>query len=429
MLYSDKYRHSKRDHVIEFFLFVIYKAFFEVLAIAYCSLPIYEREVNIDTTRIITGWVVYIIYVLCMQRSLKDEFFKSSFKFLFIIAGMTTMVVYEIIDIPLLSFIKAMIYWVLLLMAFSFNQKRNYRFKFPIKARKNVIDITFIFCAVLTLILSGIYAGFRITLSFDDVYEYRMAMRVAYMPTIIRYLFFFVGGTVLPLCFAYYCSKQDWLKVSVGGLLAIMMFSINGMKTWLIIYGMIFLIFLSFKINRRLIISHILVGFISLTLLAALTLSRGEYLVTGLLDRIIFLPSKIGYNYISFFDEHEFLFLRESILRFLGSPYPVNSGFYIVAGDMATETTSRANNGLWGDAYANFAFLGLVIYPILMGIIMRYLKSSLSGLDKRFAISLSFILLWSAVNSSFFTWLLSDGVIITIILARMIDRCQLRESE
>jgi hypothetical protein len=47
---------------------------------------------------------------------------------------------------------------------------------------------------------------------------------------------------------------------------------------------------------------------------------------------------------------------------------------------------------------------------------MKLLKNSMIGQDVRLLLSIAFILIWTAVNASFFTWLLIGGVIVILLI-------------
>jgi hypothetical protein len=196
------------------------------------------------------------------------------------------------------------------------------------------------------------------------------------------------------------------------------MFSINGMKTWLIIYFLIIGVFVIYKFDKSKVISFILL-FLTVFLIYSLWSYKDHKDVNMmfLVRRIIYIPSQLGYNYITFFDKNEYLYLRESILRHIfQSPYPVSSDFYIVGENTDVLTGIRANNGMWGDAYANFAYVGMLIYPFALIFVMNYLMRLMSGENERLLVSIAFILLWSVLNISFFTWLLTGGVLVIMLV-------------
>lgn len=405
---------GNKNNVIEFLLFVLLK-----IAVCYFMLPyysIYDTDIDLSLKKSIIGWSIYLILIYYMITKIKDPFYSLTYKFLFIIGGISTFVIYEMESTLLINFLKPVIYWFLLLLGFNISKITSITFKST--KIKNLplilLGISFLF----SVIMSGIYSGFRITLSFDDIYAYRMEMRMASLPTLLNYAFILIGGTLLPYCFAYTLSKKNFLGVAISLLSGIIVFSINGMKTWLLVYLLVIFVFLCYKYNKNRITI-----FLVISVIISFGVSYYQYVIYedvtlfSLIGRIIYVPTRIGYDYITFFDNNEYLFLRESILKyFVDPPYPFHSSFYIVDGNSTNINTSQANNGLWGDAYANFSYIGLIIYPFLLVSVIKFIRISLRKADDRLLISITFILLWSAINASFFAWLLSFGVILIILI-------------
>lgn len=410
--------------LLEFMLFICLKVLLSLFLVDYYE--IYAIEFYSTIYKVIVGWVVYLIIVTIAIFKLDKIFYSVAYKFLFLLGGVSSIVIFEQHDISTFDFAKAALYWILLLIAFIFFQNSAHKKTEYLQFSKipNLQIYLLIFSLFFAIVMSGIYSGFRFTISLTDIYSYRMEMREVSMPAIIRYLFIFVGGAILPYCFSYFLTRKAYLLVGISFIAGVLIFSINGMKTWLISYLLIIGVFITIKLNKDKIIPYVLL-FLCGSIILSLYLYRSSdnIILTALLGRTIYLPSKIGYNYITFFDQNHFLFLRESILSsFFDPPYPVNSAFYIVGGDFTDIYTSRANNGLWGDAYANFGLIGIVIYPIVLAYILRVLERTMIGQDIRLLFSITFILLWSAVNISFFTWLVTGGVIIFLFINKLAKR-------
>ena len=87
---------------------------------------------------------------------------------------------------------------------------------------------------------------------------------------------------------------------------------------------------------------------------------------------------------------------------------------------------SIANTGLFGDAYANFKMLGVIVYPALYCLVFKVWEN-LSKKETAFqAVSIGFVIIWNAINLSFSTWLLSGGVIVFCLLTVINNKLQLR---
>ncbi len=288
---------------------------------------------------------------------------------------------------------------------------------------KNV-DIYLLLASGIVALFIWSIAGFPVALNFDVAYERRMTLRMEALPSALNYLFMFIGGTVFPYLFAKGLSRRKYALAIMSLALGIIMYFVNGMKTWLLLYplavGIMLINRLSKGSNNKL--DYLIDGlFLLLPILCVLV-----YEVTGVYDfmsqlaRVTVIPNNIGFKSIDFFKNNELLYLRESILRSLfRSPYEGGSDFYINYGANSTLTSSRANNGLWGDAFRNFGLLGTMIYPFFIGYVFHVVEVNCKEERAGLRLFILFLILWSAINTSFFTWLLTGGVIIIVIMAKI----------
>ena len=132
------------------------------------------------------------------------------------------------------------------------------------------------------------------------------------------------------------------------------------------------------------------------------------------------LPGEINYYYLDYFRDKELLFLRESILKnFFESPYSPWSPVQISKQFMKAAYYHNATNGLIGDYYSNFGLTGLFIYPLLISFCFYTLRYFLRGFNVLICVVISFILMWMLVNTSFFTWLMTGGYLIYLVILFM----------
>ena len=178
----------------------------------------------------------------------------------------------------------------------------------------------------------------------------------------------------------------------------------------------------SLKTSKANYISYLFI--ISITVLCLLSVFvYDQYKSVDLLSqtgRVLIIPNNIGFKSIDFFEKNELLYLRESILRYVfPTPYSGGSDFYINYGSRHTLTSSRANNGLWGDAFRNFGFLGMLIYPFMIAKIINIVETNARNQDMHLKIFVVFLMIWGSVNVSFFTWLITGGVVVIVLLQKI----------
>jgi hypothetical protein len=243
------------------------------------------------------------------------------------------------------------------------------------------------------------------------------------MSSLIRYTFTFLGGAIFPYLFGKSLAEKKYFSAGFSILGGLTMFFVNGMKTWLYLYVFaLSIISISYFAKEN--IKRITI-FVEIMLIILILFSIAIYRLYDLVDivgqvgRVIIIPNNIGFNSIKFFQDKELLFLRESIFRFISdSPYPGGSDFYINYGRYSTIDSSRANNGLWGDAYKNFGIFGIIFYPFLIGGALHLVEKNFRLQPIGLVVFIFFMFIWTSVNTSYFTWLVTGGVFIIIILAK-----------
>ena len=318
------------------------------------------------------------------------------------------------------------VFWVILIIALRYYG--NFQFKKPIERFVmpyflNIDIVLLIILGIITLLIWA-WAGFPIILSLGDTTAQRMALRAATMPKVLNYIFMLLGGVIFPYLFARYLAIRKISLAIISCVFGIILFFINGMKTWLFLYIIAIGIFLICKFgqSKANYISYLFI--ISITVLCLLSVFvYDQYKSVDLLSqtgRVLIIPNNIGFKSIDFFEKNELLYLRESILRYVfPTPYSGGSDFYINYGSRHTLTSSRANNGLWGDAFRNFGFLGMLIYPFMIAKIINIVETNARNQDMHLKIFVVFLMIWGSVNVSFFTWLITGGVVVIVLLQKI----------
>ncbi len=287
--------------------------------------------------------------------------------------------------------------------------------------------LLFVFCVIFVMTLAYLYSGFRFTISFEDSLEYRLYMRTVNLPTLVRYLFPLTGTVFLPYLFIRFLNNKKYFFVFLIFILGVLNYSINGMKTWLVIYLLELFVFIFSKQKNK---YKYMVSFMSLflsvlTILAIIIYNKFNSLfLVSILRRVLLIPAGINYLYIDFFSINEKLFLRESVFRiFFKSPYKIGSSF-LIGGMRTGNYEANANNGLLGDAYSNFGLIGVFLYPLILVMTFYIVLKLTKKTDINILIPLLLILVWNLINCSFFTWLLTGGVIVLCFILLMNQKRQ-----
>jgi hypothetical protein len=171
--------------------------------------------------------------------------------------------------------------------------------------------------------------------------------------------------------------------------------------------------------QKRNFFSWIIMGAFLLTLV-----SYGCFLVTGVelvpslfVRRLFFVPARLHVLYYDFFSqpEHPFYMLSDSIFRgFLKNPYGMPMPRVIALTYWGREFWPDV--GYLGDAYGNFGLLGMFLFSIILGIVLRIADSVGSHLPPNFVAAAIVMPAMALTESALFTSILTHGWILAVLM-------------
>ncbi len=427
---SNRYRTQK---ITELILLLLYKTLFEFLVIpSYFSIWAYmlgDMSVHYDIKKSIISYVLVVcLYLVYTFYSSHDAIYDFTYKMLLYFSVIPSVAMYSVVDtIHFNQLIYPLIYFFVLTFLINKVSVKNIKSSIVFKKIRflnlGILLFSFVFSVALWT-----YLGFPITFSLSDTFDQRITMRTVALPSIINYLYLMLGNVVIPYFFAKSLMNRNRIRAVLSLITGLLLFFSNGMKTWLLLYFIgigLFVFYRMFSGNYRKIIIALEISFCAIIALSVIALVAGHNnFLLGQLGRVLIIPSTIGYQSVNFFTQpdHELLFLRESILKlFFESPYQGGSDFYINYGTNTTITSARANNGLWGDAFRNFGFVGMLIYPFLLMFILKVVINSMDKQRDSVKLFVILLLVWSGINTSFFTWLITGGMVFLILILKTED--------
>ena len=421
----------KTQNMLELFLLLIYKSLLEFVFIpAYLSIWKYmlgDISIQFNIFKSFISYTIAIcLFLVYIYNGNHNTIYDFAFKMLLYLSIIPSIALYTVIDrINYKQLLYPMIYFFVLTILINRSSESQKKCSIIFK-RIPFLDLIILTIAFIFSIMLWVFLDFPITLSLSDTYDQRMTMRTIELPSIINYIYLMLGNVVIPYFFAKSLMYRKKMRAVISLVTGLLLFFSNGMKTWLLLYIIgigLFVFYRLFKDNYKKIIIALEIFFCTIVILSFIALiAVKNNVLLGQLGRVLIIPSRIGYTSIDFFSksEHEFLYLRESILKlFFESPYPGGSDFYMNYGTNTTLTSARANNGLWGDAFRNFGFVGMFIYPFLLMYIFNVVIRSMDKQRDSVKQFVLLLLIWSSINTSFFTWLITGGIILLIIILKI----------
>ena len=264
----------------------------------------------------------------------------------------------------------------------------------------------------LYVMVSLLRTGGLARLNFDlsAVYEVREEY-VERLGPLIGHLVPWQGYVLNPALILIAVRRRSLLLGLIGLVLQLMLFGMTGYRAFLLNPALLLIFY--FVGWRRLLPSLVLGGMLAVIAIALVLYAwLDEPIIPSLLvDRVIMIPAEIHYWYYDFFGVHGAppLQLSQSLLASLSpSHYSVPIAEVIAWTYMGT--AASANVGLFGDAYANFGFVGCAIYALLFAVVLKTLDAAGRGCDARIGAALLAMPAFALVNAGLLTTLLTHGL-------------------
>lgn len=308
------------------------------------------------------------------------------------------------------------LYWVVFTVLYNY-----FVFNKPVKNKAVNIDYRKI-CLILVggiivvnFIATIYYNGFKLKFDLNNIYENRMGVRALALPTIIGYLK--PAASCLILILVTYCIVgKKWVLLLFLTLAQLMNFSFGALKTDFFALFLAYVIGFFYKKSYSKLILPFLVIMTFLSLCEFWTFDHSS-IAAYVHRRVLFMPALLSYDYYDFFSQHRFMYLSDSIMRFLGldnpysMPVPRLIGWIYYGSDAA-----NCNTGLIGDDYAQFGYFGILFFPVLRVLVMRIWDISTSKTDCRVQLFGSFFMALTFISGTFFSSLLTGGFIVVCLL-------------
>jgi hypothetical protein len=276
-----------------------------------------------------------------------------------------------------------------------------------------------IICGILYI--TGIYNNFRFHFGLMDVYKFRFAKRDLILPVWVLY-FQPIAATLSPVLMIYFFLKKKYHLVIVFILIQLLMFGFGANKTtFFTLIVSVAVCFFTFDFARKAAILFFVT--LNIGVFVELLLFKVSFIAVFVQYRTCFIPTLLSYRFYEFFSDNKLLYWRESFLRLFGfsSGYDTSIPFLITK-VFEGNSINSSNNGLCGDAFSNFGWLSLLIYPLLISILLKIFDSVLYEHNHRIIIIASMIVSLGLTNNTLFGLLLTNGFLFLIILLFFLPR-------
>lgn len=392
-------------------------------------------------TKLIYSWILFLFFLIIGQ-AIKPGILMFSFEFLMFFSLIPTLTVWWVRNANNICMYEVCLYWFIWAIASILIGKTSLHreFESPNSCEKEISEgskTNFIFmymvltiCSFFTLLFSYKYGDMRLYVKLEDVYSVRLVGENN-MSSLEAYWFGWLTGIILPLTLLFFLkAKKWWWTIWCCGMLTIS-YAIYGNKSILFVIPLTIAFYIVKDINFAYELSNYFIwaGIVIMILSCCLEKLGITIWGVGLVNRMTTEIAVGHFFYFDFFQKHEFLLLRQSVLRFLlENPYDKPIGI-IIGSDTAYNLTgnyNNFNNGVFSDAYANFGIVGVIMYPILFVVTLQTLGNILKKYQECYIYLIFSLLLLYCMSIGYFQWLLSGGVIFSIFALALYDKVKFK---
>jgi hypothetical protein len=270
--------------------------------------------------------------------------------------------------------------------------------------------------AVLCLLYIATTFGVRALPGLADVYATRAQFDAAESGAAAGgYIVPWAANAINPMLMALGLAQRRWALVVLGLLGQLLIYGDTGYKAVLLSVVLVPLVYFAIARASR--------GFGALIGIGTTVLLAGAVLVSStpgnwaqaLATRVFATPGHVTWYYVDFFSGHPQYHLSHSFLGSLvSSPYDADPPLLI--GSLYFHQGTDANASMWGDAFANFGFAGVIVFTLICGAVLVVVNALGRGRDPRVAGPMLAVAGLSLGSTGVFTTMLTQGFALGCLL-------------
>jgi hypothetical protein len=222
-------------------------------------------------------------------------------------------------------------------------------------------------------------------------------------------------NVIYPLFMTVGLIKKQLPMLLLGFAGELFIYSITGFKSALF-SGLLFFILLAALHRRGRNFGLSAIWGMVLILLASLAAPSDAFMIGLFLHRVLGMPGLLTGYYFDFFSHNPKAMLGYSILKpLVHYPYDIDVS-KLIGRVYFRNPLESANVNIWGDAFCNFGYSGLLGFTVLLGLILWLFDSAAEGKDHRLVALMLGIPAFSLGNSGLLTCILSHGMGVALII-------------
>lgn len=410
------------------------------LDMVYCNVlsaePIFGEYVNTyhaDFCNIIVSYILILGFALILTHM---AFLQKPSCYFLVILFLLTYVPWNSLfacrEIKLIYTLMINIYWASIFSFFYLIGKRHFKHRRihlknveSLLRRNKRILLLFpflVFIFVVAFSLKYFNGHILLSVALTDSNALRMAARKYAGGKWILYRLLPWSATIIfPMAFLYYAEKKKYLQAALFGLGVLLCYSIIGMKQWLFIFIIVFATWIYVKVlkgNKLYFMFPYAFTLLNILVLIVHGITGNTSIANYTVRRVMYAPCLIGMHHIDYFVGKPKLLLTQCLLGWLRKfgiqlPYENDIGYTI--GQLYYSADTNATAGSIADAFENFGVIGLLLYPLVIIISLKFLDSVAGRIKEEYYISILFVYAYSIMSGPLTIAVLSYGFLFALI--------------
>ncbi|MFE4704932.1 hypothetical protein [Peribacillus simplex] len=274
----------------------------------------------------------------------------------------------------------------------------------------------FIFFLYIFKVSGGI--SLKPPINSEDIYDKRLTFRTKLTP-LAGYIIQWLAKVCNPFIVTIGLCKKKYTYVFIGLALQYLLYTVNGLKSTLLSTGLLIVVFIAFRKKGR----DFSIRFcVSLCMLLGISIILDvilgqAYLSNLFARRMIVTPGLLTAYYVDFFSTHPKALLSYSIFEKFIDPVYDKSPPYIIGTEYFGRPEMAANANMFADAFANFGYIGFLIYTVILAAIL-WLYDSLTQNEKWQGVGIILFVVpaWCLADTALTTTFVTGGMVFTFVI-------------
>ena len=277
----------------------------------------------------------------------------------------------------------------------------------------------------LIVLISCIYFNGLPTLkaiNLKNVYEVRANFQ---LPKPFNYLYNFEIKFILTFLLILYLHKKDYLKLGLIILIQLFIFLIKGDRIVLLSIPLALGTYYVFKLYKYCKMEKLIAPtFGVMTAFSVIIYHLYNLGYSIFVNRLLILPAHLKFMYLDFFETNPKIHIVGTIFNTIlkiPNPYAEYPYQNMIGELYFNKGTMYANTGFLAEGFARIGYIGLIILPIILGIIIFMISKKTSKMDASFLAAIAIMPLFNLNDAYLLSSLTTGGILLLILVAILFD--------